>query len=83
MSELFNLAKSITRAYASTIVKNTGCSACDELPSNEMCLDCKIADADHDVLRAMNRLEELQKLKQRKEKQNELDCETRTANGAD
>ena len=44
--------------------KYTGCSNCDILPDNELCLDCQIEQADADVARAMRILEELKKEKE-------------------
>jgi len=38
-------------------------------PDNCQCYNCRLEQAEHDVLKAMNRVEEL---KRKKEKQNEL-----------
>ena len=49
---------------------NNGCKQCAKLGSDELCIDCKIEQADADVWRAMNVLERLkqqQKLKQERE----------------
>ena len=51
-----------------------GCPICEQLAESEICIDCKIAEAEHDVLKAMNRVEELER---KKEKQNELSSQTR------
>jgi hypothetical protein len=47
----------------------TGCPKCDE--AGEMCIDCQIEQADANVLKAMNRLEELKAKKAEMEKKNE------------
>ena len=55
---------------------DNGCPKCEKLAEeywkrwgtfpDVLCLDCRIEQADADVLKAMNRLEELQKRKERK-----------------
>ena len=48
---------------------DNGCPKCEKLGEYELCLDHRLEQAEHDVLKAMNRVEEL---KRKKEKQNEL-----------
>ncbi len=48
-----------------------GCPKCEKLPMNDMCLKHQLEQADADVLKAMNRVEEI-KQEIKKEKQNEL-----------
>ena len=46
---------------------DNGCPKCEKLGEYELCLDHRLEQAEHDVFKAMNRVEEL-----KKEKQNEL-----------
>jgi len=46
-----------------------GCPKCEELAKMDLCLTHQLEQAEADVLKAMNRVEEL---KQKKEKENEL-----------
>ena len=58
---------------------DNGCPKCEKIArdsflgdygfTDELCIDCRLEQAEHDVLKAMNRVEEL---KRKKEKQNEL-----------
>ena len=55
---------------------DNGCPECEKIKGpprypgdHGLCLDCQLEQAEHDVLKAMNRVEEL---KRKKEKQNEL-----------
>ena len=48
---------------------DNGCKKCALLDFDKLCIDCRLEQAEHDVLKAMNRVEEL---KRKKEKQNEL-----------
>jgi len=57
---------------------DNGCPKCEKLGEYELCFDHRLAQAEHDVLKAMNIVEEL-----KKEKQNELNSETRPTNGTD
>jgi len=41
-----------------------GCEKCAELEFGELCLDCQIEQADSDVCRAMNVLEQLRRKKE-------------------
>jgi len=52
---------------AAPYLKDTGCLKCDLLPGDELCIDCRLEQAEHDVLRDMNIVEQL-----KKEKENEL-----------
>ena len=58
-----------------------GCNKCAELEFGELCLDCQIEQADSDVCRAMNVLEQLRRKKEQLEKRrtHELDRQTRAA----
>ena len=53
---------------AAPYLKDTGCLKCDLLPGDELCIDCRLEQADADVVQAMSRREELER---KKEKQNE------------
>lgn len=48
-----------------------GCPECEKLPGGDICLDCQLEQAEADVLKAMNRVEEI-KQKIAKEKESEL-----------
>ena len=52
---------------------DNGCPECEAIGG--LCLDCRIEQADADVSHAMNRLEELQKLKQEQEKERNKSCQ--------
>jgi len=62
---------------------DNGCPKCEKLREkdilaaaySDLCIDCRLEQAEHDVLKAMNRVEEL-----KKEKQNELSSQTRQFN---
>ena len=41
-----------------------GCEECNKMPGINICIDHKIEQAEHDVLKAMNRVEELKKEKE-------------------
>ena len=56
-------AKELYGEFAFLNYPDKGCNLCNELPFNEICIDCKIAEAEHDVLKAMNIVEELKKEK--------------------
>jgi len=51
-----------------------GCPICEQLAESEICIDCRLEQADADVVQAMSRREELER---KKEKQNELSSQTR------
>lgn len=67
---------------------DNGCPKCKEIldkakwlhfdHSKNLCIDCRIEQAEHDVLRDMNIVEEL-----KKEKENELNSQARATNGTD
>lgn len=54
-----------------------GCPKCEKLPPDELCLDCQIEQADWEVLSAMNKLERLQRIKERN-----ANITSKTANGS-
>ena len=47
---------------------DNGCPICEQLAESEICIDCRLEQADADVVQAMSRREELER---KKEKQNE------------
>ena len=49
-----------------------GCPICEQLAESEICIDCRLEQADADVVQAMSRREELER---KKEKQNELNSQ--------
>ena len=65
-------AKELYGEYAYLNFGDTGCPFCTELPGNSLCIDCRLEQAEHDVLKAMNIVEEL-----KKEKEHELNSQTR------
>ena len=54
---------------------DNGCSKCEAIAKEhfgrwgtfgcDLCIDCRIEQAEHDVLKAMNRVEELKKVKEK------------------
>ncbi len=48
-------------------IKDTGCPACDKLPGVDRCLKCQKEEADAEVVKAMDKVEEIEQ-KEAKEK---------------
>lgn len=57
---------------------DNGCPQCEELEFGEICLDCRIEQADSDVCRAMNLLERLRLKKQELEQERKEQHAVRT-----
>ena len=45
---------------------DNGCPICEQLGESEICIDCRLEQAEHDVLRDMNIVERLKKEKANK-----------------
>ena len=56
------------RCYESHM--GSGCPKCEDIQN--LCLDCQLEQAESDVLKAMNRVEDIKQKIRLKEKQNEL-----------